>query len=615
MKLCIPAKVLDQHLVVLGKTGAGKSSALRHLVEHLLEQKKRVVVVDPKGDWWGLKASADGKGAGFPVIAFGDFKNEEATDVPLNEHSGAHVAELIATGNRPAIIGFRGWMTGPMVRFWIDFAATLFSRNQGELYVVIDECHNFAPKGKIMDPQAGKCLHWTNRLMSEGRGLGIVCLIASQRPQKVHNDTLTSCETLVAMRVVHAADRGAVEEWIKGAGDKAEGQTVLSKLAQMSRGEAFVWSPEAGFGPERVQFPLFTTFDSFAPPQTQKKVSAKGWADVDLAAVTEKLASVIEEAKAKDPAELRRKIVELQRRAETAEKERDGYRAELQKAEFAAMALKEQAADLKTGKGRPVLAEGHLARIEKISTKLGEAVLMMDAGRKDLAEALEKVSEGQARARTGAAVGLDLPEGSNVKPNTPDVFSKATRAGSPHGAAPAGPKSPATRDRAAAGDGGVTVPQQRILDALATLHRLGLGGPDKSNVAVFSDQSPTSSGYANNLGRLRSLGLITYPSGGRLALTDAGYVVARPAVVITAVTDLHRAWFSKLAAPKVRILEQLIRVYPEALAKGALADLAGQSATSSGYANNLGNLRSLGLIDYPQSGYVAATELLFPPGL
>jgi hypothetical protein len=38
----------------------------------------------------------------------------------------------------------------------------------------------------------------------------------------------------------------------------------------------------------------------------------------------------------------------------------------------------------------------------------------------------------------------------------------------------------------------------------------------------------------------------------------------------------------------------------------------GNSATSSGFANNLGALRSLGLIDYPQRGQVMATDLLFP---
>ena len=277
MSLAFPSKVLDQHLVVLGKTGAGKSSALRHIVEHLLSHNKRVCVVDPKGDWWGLKWSSDGASEGFPIIAFGDFKESKAVDVPINPQAGKHVAELITSGNRPCVIGFRGWMTSHMVKFWIDFASTVFNSNSGELYLVGDEFHNFAPKGKIMDPEAGKCLHWSNRLINEGRGLGITCLIASQRPQKVHNDTLTACETLVAMRVIHKADRDAVKDWIEGCGDMERGKEVLNSLAGMARGEAFVWSPEIDFGPKRLTFPMFTTFDSFAPPQLQKKVHGSGW--------------------------------------------------------------------------------------------------------------------------------------------------------------------------------------------------------------------------------------------------------------------------------------------------------------------------------------------------
>ncbi len=311
MKLCIPEKTIQQHVVMLGKTGAGKSSALRHIVEHLLDQQKRVCVIDPKGDWWGLKSSADGKAAGYPVIMFGDFKNPQAQDVPINEHSGAHVAELVASGNRPCVIGLRGWMPAAMTRFWIDFATALFNANAGELNLVIDEVHNFAPKAFRHDGDAAKALNRTNRLLAEGRGIGIVCLVASQRPQKVHNDTLTSCETLVAMRVVHAADRTAIKEWIDGCGDKDQGKNVLATLAQLSRGEGWVWSPESGFGPERVKFPMFTTFDSFAPPQLQKRVSGRGWSTVDLTAVREKLAAAIKEAKENDPKELRAEISRL----------------------------------------------------------------------------------------------------------------------------------------------------------------------------------------------------------------------------------------------------------------------------------------------------------------
>lgn len=93
-QLPFPERVLHQHIATLGKTGAGKSSAMRVIAEHLLDKKRRVAIIDPKGDWWGLKSSADGKSAGYPVITFGNFKEERATDVPINEQSGKHVAEL-----------------------------------------------------------------------------------------------------------------------------------------------------------------------------------------------------------------------------------------------------------------------------------------------------------------------------------------------------------------------------------------------------------------------------------------------------------------------------------------------------------------------------------------
>src|SRR3990167_10200663 len=89
--LPIPEAALAQHVAVLGKTGAGKSSVLRLIVEGLLDAGKPVCIVDPKGDWWGLKSSASGKRAGYSVIIFGG----EHADVPINAHAGVHVAELV----------------------------------------------------------------------------------------------------------------------------------------------------------------------------------------------------------------------------------------------------------------------------------------------------------------------------------------------------------------------------------------------------------------------------------------------------------------------------------------------------------------------------------------
>ena len=309
MKHLIPDTVFDQHVIVLGKTRSGKSSVMRLMVEHLLDQGHAACIVDPKGDWWGLKASANGKQAGYPVVIFGG----DHADVPLNSRSGAAVAELVATGNRSCIIDLGGWMPGARTEFWIDFSSSFFRMHRGRHYLVVDEVHNFCPKGKIMDPNSGKMLHWSNRLASEGLGKGISLLAASQRPQKVHNDFLTSCETLVAMRVIHKADRNAFEDWIDGCGDPEKGPEVVNSLAALKRGEAWVWSPEAEFGPKKIQFPMFATYDSFKAQSSVVPAKLKGWADVDLVEVTKKLEAVVKEAEANDPKKLQARIRELER--------------------------------------------------------------------------------------------------------------------------------------------------------------------------------------------------------------------------------------------------------------------------------------------------------------
>lgn len=55
-------------------------------------------------------------------------------------------------------------------------------------------------------------------------------------------------------------------------------------------------------------------------------------------------------------------------------------------------------------------------------------------------------------------------------------------------------------------------------------------------------------------------------------------------------------------------------VEPGAVDRDTLAEMAGTSPTSSSFANNLGALRSLGLIDYPTRGEVVALPVLFMEG-
>jgi uncharacterized protein len=76
------------------------------------------------------------------------------------------------------------------------------------LLLVIDEAHNVCPAapGDVLTALA------TERIAGEGRKFGIYMLVATQRPQKVHENVISQCDNLVLMRLNSAADAAFVAE-------------------------------------------------------------------------------------------------------------------------------------------------------------------------------------------------------------------------------------------------------------------------------------------------------------------------------------------------------------------------------------------------------------------
>jgi hypothetical protein len=570
----IPHQAFAQHVVVLGKTRSGKSSTMRGIVESLLAESKPVCIIDPKGDWWGLKSSADGKRAGYPVIIFGG----EHADVPLNAHSGAHVAELVATGNRPCIIDLGGWMVSDRTRFFIDFSSTLFRHTRGPRWLVIDEAHNFVPQGKVLDPEAGKMLHWGNRLASEGAGKGLTLISASQRPQKVHKDYLTSHETLIAMRVIHPLDRGAIKDWIDGCPDAAKGKEVLATLASMQRGEGWVWSPEIGFGPERVQFPMFRTYDSFKAPTGEATHKLKGWASVDLEEVRAKLATVVEEAKANDPKELRAEIARLKR-------------------------------DLQKPPAAPVAPDtAAIAEAEQRGYTRGK----VDGYSAGVADATDDLAAIRGKVTAAVTAGLDAAL-HEIATRTADHRARADLLMRPAmlpvqrpRPVPA-PTPPASRQPREA-SGSLPGPEQRILDSVQWWTERGHDRPTNAQVAWLAGYSPAGGSYKNPRGSLKTQGLIDYPEGDRISVTPAGGALARPPVLDRPLID----WvLSRLPGPESRILTAVGAHYPKAASNAVVAADAGYSPDGGSFKNPRGALRSKGLIEYPRPDHLRAADWLF----
>jgi uncharacterized protein DUF87 len=570
MSFIVPEKIFEQHTIILGKTRSGKSSVARLCVEHLLDRGEPVCILDPKGDWWGLKSSANGKRAGYPVIIFGG----EHADLPLNSKSGAAVAELVATGNRPCIIDLGGWMPGARTEFFVDFASTYFRITRGRRWLVIDEVHNFAPQGKVLDPQSGKMLHWANRLANEGLGKGVSLISCSQRPQKVAKDFVTAAETLIALRVIHPLDRRATQEWIDGCGDPAKGKAVLETLAANKRGEGWVWSPEIDFGPQKIQFPMFGTYDSFKPQDSHLPAKLKGWADVDLANVKSKLEAVVKEAEANDPATLRARIRELEKQRPSAP----------------------------TKPAAPAPDPRALREMErKMVAVQAEAKRLKVAGEM-LSQRLTELAQ-KALSQFSVAISEPKKASAKVSPSfhalTPRVSPVIAR-----------PRSALSAESNGNGDDELPRRQADILRVLSEFEAIGRSPVQKNWIAARAGVSHSSGGYFNNLGSLHTRGLIAYDGRGGVSLTPEGRAATPHFEAPTTTDEMLASCMGILDRRKQDILKAVHEAHPNAIAKSDLAEMVGVSSTSGGYFNNLGALRSAGMIEYA-SGGVRCADWLF----
>jgi hypothetical protein len=352
----------------------------------------------------------------------------------------------------------------------------------------------------------------------------------------------------------------------------------MESLPSLPVGDAWFWSPgwpTAGGIFKRVHVLPIETFDSGATPKPgEKRHEPKTVADVDLDALKRQMSATIEKAKADDPRELRKRIADLERQAKSRSV---------------------------PAKAVPVLKDSQIARVEKLVERFDKALATAMQAYGAACEQLRQLVSGVHAVRQ---------EASRTAPAPPASVRRAEPAGSPgRSSTPARPV--VSRAVSPESNGHLPPARQRILNGLAFLHGIGVAPADKTQLALMIGVSPTSGGFFNNLGGLRSDGLIHYPAGGTVALTDAGAALASTAGIPQTTDELHEAIRAKLPPAKWRILDALIAAYPKAVHKDVIAEQIGVSPTSGGFFNNLGSLRSLGLIDYPQPGHAAALPVLF----
>ncbi len=559
--LALPLSAVTQRLAFLGISGSGKTYAAGKFAELLIDAGAQVVVIDTVGNWYGLRLAGDGKHPGITIPIFGG----EHGDVPLREGDGERMADLLVDSRTPAIVDVSDFTQGGLRRFVAAFATELFEkkkRQKSPLMLLWEECQDVMPQESFTADSV--MLGAVQRLVKKGRNYGIGNTMISQQPQAVNKKCLNQASTLFLFRTGGAHERKAIKEWVN---TKHVEESVLDDMNALETGVAIVASPEWLQVLKRVKVAAKRTFDSTKTPEIGDVEPAKTLAPVDLTKIRETWSAVIAEAEADDPKVLRKRVADLERQ----------------------LAARQQQVAPEKRVEVPVLPAQDLARLERAAELLDERSTHLVQGLQVVVSELGAVKSALARMRAPAPAKALAPT-----------------------AARRSPAPPAARPRDVATAPGVTRPQKNILDALAWFEAIGIPSPSRVAAAFIAGASSKSSAYINNLGALRSAGLIAYPHDGHVALTGHGRASAHPPDIAPTAEALQQAALAAVTEPQSRILAALIEAYPAALSRQELAERAKASPLSSSYINNLGALRTLGVIDYPAQGRVAATALLFP---
>lgn len=295
------ARLVETRLLVQANSGAGKSWALRRVLERTFGQIPHLVI-DSEGEFATLREKFD-----YIICA-----PHDADAVATPRTAGLLARRLLET-RASAIIDIYDLKAHERTRFVRLFLEALINAPKklyGTALVVIDEAHVFCPQTGQAE-SAGAVID----LATRGRKRGFCAVLATQRLSKLHKDA--AAETLNKL-----IGRTGLDVDMKRAADELgfAGKDAALSLRRLKPGEFFAFGPALSdevvtlkVGPVATSHPKSgqrMMAEPPAPTAKVKKILAE-LSDLETQA----------EAEAKTTADLKREIAELKRKLTIAEKQ------------------------------------------------------------------------------------------------------------------------------------------------------------------------------------------------------------------------------------------------------------------------------------------------------
>jgi hypothetical protein len=431
-------------------------------------------------------------------------------------------------------------------------------------------------------------LHATNDLVSLGRGAGLCNILATQRPAKIHKDSVSQCETLIAMRMSHPLDQAAVEDWIglrrikkmkKAPADFLErADEIMGGIAFLPDREAYVWAPDPKINVfDQIAFRTYKTFDS---GERNVRGATITLTPIDMTALEGKLKQVAEEKAANDPEKLKSEIARLQRQITT----------------------QQTAAPIEVDRivhvADPIATENARALGQKLGSSIGQVdgfFNAMDIVRRVPASGLYAALESEHVNLVAIMNAVKDGVSSSIAAPPPPARAQISR-----------PAAAPQRTMLQGSGPGIAMSkaERLILTALAQYPQ----GRTKAQVAILCEYAVNGGGFNNALGSLRSKDHIE--RGEPLMITQSGVTALGSFHPLPHGDALLRHWLEKLGKAERLILEHLATIYPKDSTKEQLGAATNYEPAGGGFNNALGRLRALELIS-PAGRPLKASDDLF----
>lgn len=544
----LPLGAVTETFAILAKRGAGKTNTAVVLTEELVSAGEQVIVVDPVGVWWGLRATAAGAPSKLPVVIVGG----DHADLPLDEADGRALARLLVETRQSAVLDLSALSKSASRRLMADFLEDLYTACRQPTHLVVDEADLLAPQRlpRDMTRLAGAMDDVTRR----GRAHGIGVTLISQRPAVLNKDVLGQAEVLITLRMTNPRDVAAIDEWVRlhAADDRA--REVKASLPSLPVGTAWLWSPGWLDMLEKIQVRARRTFDSSATPVPGQQRRAPAIARLDVQALRARLADLTGTpvtTAATGPA-----------KTETA-------------------------------------APAALKRIRELEAELRELKTEVEALRQDKAD-LEQSRE--AAADTLHQMLRELQPSRPLEPAPADDAPTTPVRSTPQRTEPDSPTTNGT-DGPRLRSGAARM--------LATLARYAPRRLSRAQLATLAKMRATGGTFGTYLSDLRRNGYIA-ERDGLIEITTAGrgHIGAAPTAIPRSAEQTREQWRTTLRAGARRMFDLITAAYPGGLSRAELAAAAEIELAGGTFGTYLSDLRRNGLIT-ESDGVVTATEILF----